>query len=326
MRKFGHLAGAVLAILAGATNASAQDWPSRTITLIVPFAAGGGIDSSARVQAIAIGETLKQSVVVENVGAAAGTVGSARVARAAPDGYTFLIGNSGTHAYSQTLFKKPPYHPSNDFEPIGLVTESPRVIIARKDLPATNLQELVAYAKANQAKMQYGSAGVGSGTHLPCALFTSTIGVKIAHVPYRGSGAVIQDLVGGRLDFMCESIQSAVEQVKSGTLKGIAIMAPKRALVLPDLATTAEQGVSGLEATVWNAYFFPKGTPRAIVDQMNKALSDMLARSDIKRRMEDLGLDIVPPEQRSPEFLAKLIPVEVERWGKVIREAGIVLN
>lgn len=315
----------IMAVLAtaAANSAVAQEWPNRNLTLIVPFAAGGGIDASARVQALAIGEVLGQSVIVENVGAAAGTTGSARVAKATPDGYTFLIGNSGTHAYSQTLFKKPPYDPLKDFEPIGLVTDSPRVLIARKDLPVSSLQEFIAYARANQDKMQYGSAGVGSGTHLPCALLGTAIGVNVAHVPYRGSGGVIQDLIGGRLDYMCESIQSAVEQVKGGTLKGIAIMAQRRSAVLPDLATTEEQGLKGADATVWNAYFFPKGTPQPIVARMNKALTQMIDRPDIKKRMDDLGLEIVPPEQRTPEYLAKLIPVEVERWGKVIKDAGI---
>lgn len=312
-----------LAALLG-QSVQAQDWPNRTLTLIVPFAAGGGIDGSARVQAIAIGEILGQSVVVENIGAAAGTVGTVRVAKSTPDGYTFLIGNSGTHAYSQSLFKKPPYDPAKDFDPIGLVTESPRLLITRKDLPVNTLQEFVAYVKANQDKMQYGSAGVGSGTHLPCALLNTVIGVTPAHVPYRGSGGVIQDLIGGRLDYMCESIQSASEQVKGGTLKGIAIMAPKRAAILPDLPTTGEQGVAGVEATIWNGYFFPKGTPQPIIARMNKVMTQMLERPDVRKRMDDLGLDIVPPAQRTPEYLAQLIPLEVERWGKVIRAAGIV--
>ena len=314
------------ALLSFAGTAAAQDWPNRAITLVVPFAAGGGIDTSARVQALALSEILGQAVVVENIGAAGGTVGSARVAKAAPDGYTLLIGNSGTHAYSQSLYSKRPYDAAADFEPIGLVSESPRILIARKDLPANNLQEFIAYAKANQSKMQYGSAGVGSGTHLPCALLNIALGVDIAHVPYRGAGNAMQDLLGGRIDYMCDTIQTGVEQARSGTVKGIAVMAHQRVPIIAELATTGEQGLQGVEATVWNAFFFPKGTPAPIVQRMNKALGDMVERPAVKERLETLGLVIVPPEQRTTDYLAKLLPKEIERWGAVIKAAGISVN
>jgi len=250
---------AVVFVLAAMTKpAVAQEWPTKTITLVVPFAAGGGIDASARLQAVALGEILGQSVIVENVGAAAGTVGSARVARAAPDGYTLLIGNTGTHAFSQSLYQKPPYDAVRDFEPIGLVSESPRILIVSKNLPVNNLQEFIAYAKANQKSMQYGSAGVGSGTHLPCALLNMAMGVDVTHVPYRGAGPALQDLIGGRIDYFCDTIQTGMAQVKGGTVKGIAVMSPDRVPVLPHLATTGEQGLPDVEATVWNAFFFPK--------------------------------------------------------------------
>ena len=187
MRK--TIVAATAALLALTGTISAQDWPSRPITMIIPFAPGGGVDASGRIQAQRMGELLGQTIVVENVGAAAGTVGSLRVAQGAPDGYTFLMGNSGTHAYSQGLRKNPPYNSVTDFAPVGLVTESPRILLARKDLPVNNLQEFVAYVKANQAKMQFGSAGVGSGTHLPCELLNATIGVKVTHIPYKGAGS-----------------------------------------------------------------------------------------------------------------------------------------
>jgi len=314
------------ALLSFAGTAAAQDWPNRAITLVVPFAAGGGIDTSARVQALALSEILGQAVVVENIGAAGGTVGSARVAKAAPDGYTLLIGNSGTHAYSQSLYSKRPYDAAADFEPIGLVSESPRILIARKDLPVSNLQDFIAYAQANQSKMQYGSAGVGSGTHLPCALLNIALGVDIAHVPYRGAGNAMQDLLGGRIDYMCDTIQTGVEQARSGTVKGIAVMAHQRVPIIAELATTGEQGLQGVEATVWNAFFFPKGTPAPIVQRMNKALGDMVERPAVKERLETLGLVIVPPEQRTTDYLAKLLPKEIERWGAVIKAAGISVN
>ena len=319
------LAGLVL-LAAMAGTAAAQEWPTRPITLVVPFTPGGGIDVSARIQALQMGELLGQSIVVDNVGAAAGTVGSQRVAKAAPDGYTMLIGNTGTHAYSQSLYKRPLYNSVTEFQPVGLVSESPRILLARKDLPVGNLQEFIAYAKANQASMQFGSAGVGSGTHLPCVLFNLTLGLNITHVPYRGAGPVMQDLIGGRIDYFCDTIQTGAQQAKQGTVKGIAVMAAKRVPIIAELATTGEQGVAGVEATVWNAFFLPKGTPDPIVRKLNKAMNDMIENAVIRRKLEELGLEIVPPEQRTPEYLAKYLPEEVERWGKVIKAAGISVD
>ena len=312
-----------LAWLAFASAAFAQTWPARPIALIVPFAPGGGVDTSARIQAQKMSEMLGQPIIVENIGAAAGTVGSARVAKAEPDGYTLLIGNSGTHAYSQSVNRNPPYNAVTDFTPVGLVSESPRILIARKDLPVANLQEFIAYAKANQAKMQFGSAGVGSGTHLPCVLLNRALGVEVTHVPYRGEGPSLKDVIAGRLDYMCTTIQSGAAQAKAGAVKAIAVMAPKRAAIIPDLATTGEQGLAGVEASVWNAFFYPKGTPETLVRRLNKAMSDMLDDPAVRKRLEDLGLEIVAPERRSPEYLAKFLREEVERWGKVVRAAGI---
>jgi tripartite-type tricarboxylate transporter receptor subunit TctC len=296
------------------------------MSLVVPFAAGGGIDASARLQAQVIGEILGQQVVVENVGGASGTIGSAKVANAKPDGYMFLIGNSGTHAYSQTLYKKKPFDSIKDFEPVGLVTESPRILLGRKDLPVKDLKEFVAYAKTNQAKMQYGSAGVGSGTHLPCALFNHVIGLKIEHIPYRGAGAVMLDLLAGRIDYMCDTIQTGAARAKSGLVKGLAVMAPKRLPIIPELETTSEGGVAGVESTVWNGFFFPKGTPQPIVMKLHAALQTMLARPDTKAKMESFGLDVVPLDQRSPQYLTKLLAEEIERWGKLIKETGITVE
>jgi tripartite-type tricarboxylate transporter receptor subunit TctC len=317
---------ALLAVAIPAGSAAAQDWPTRPITLVVPFTAGGGIDVSARIQAQQMSELLGQSIVVDNVGAAAGTIGTQRVAKAAPDGYTMLIGNSGTHAYSQSLYKRPLYNSVTDFEPVGLVSDSPRILLARKDLPASNLQQFIAYAKANQAKMQFGSAGVGSGTHLPCVLLNLTLGLDVTHVPYRGAGPVMQDLIGGRIDYFCDTIQTGAQQAKQGTVKGLAVMAPKRVPIIADLATTGEQGLAGVEATVWNGFFLPKGTPEPIVRKLNKAMNDMIENAAIRKKLEELGLEIMPPEQRTPEYLAKYLPQEVERWGKVIKAAGISVD
>jgi len=303
--------------------AVAQGWPTRPITLVIPFAPGGGVDASARIQAQYLSELLGQPIVAENMGAAAGMVGSARVAKAEPDGYLFLIGNTGTHAYNQSLYKKPLYNAATDFTPVGLVSESPRILVVRKDLPVANLQEFVAYARANRAKMQFGSAGVGAGTHLPCVLLNRAIGVDITHIPYRGAGPAMQDLIAGRIDYMCDTIQTGAAQAKAHTVKGIAVLAPKRVGIIADLATSGEQGLPGVEASVWNAFFFPKGTPDAIVRKMSKVMNDMLDNPALRARLEALGLEIVPPERRGPEYLAKFLPEEIERWGKVIRAAGI---
>ena len=316
-----YLSAAALALSA---PAFAQSWPTRPITLIVPFAAGGGVDTSARIQAAKLAELLGQPIIAENVGAAAGMVGSARVAKGEPDGYLFLIGNTGTHAYSQSLNKAPLYNAATDFAPVGLVSESPRILDVRKDLPVSNLREFIAYARANHAKMQFGSAGVGAGTHLPCVLLNLAIGVDITHIPYRGEGPALQDLIGGRIDYMCNTIQTGATQAKAGKVKAIAVMAPRRSAVIPDLATSGEQGLAGVEASVWNGLFFPKGTPAAIVQKMARAVNEMLDDPSIRKRLEDLGLEIVPPERRGPEYLAKFVPEEVERWAKVVKAAGIV--
>jgi tripartite-type tricarboxylate transporter receptor subunit TctC len=307
----------------GLAHAPAQEWPNRTITLVVPFTPGGGVDISARLQAQAIGDILGVSVIVENIGGGAGMTAGARVAHAAPDGYTFMIGNSGTHAYNQSLYKKPLYNSVTDFTPVGLVSESPRILNARKDLPANGLKEFVAWLKANEKTASFGSAGVGTGTHLPCVLFNLAIGVNITHVPYRGAGPVIQDLVGGRIDYMCDTIQTGAQLAQQGTVKAMAVLAARRVAIVPEIPTSGEQGVPGVESSVWNAFFLPKGTPDPIVRKLNAAVNKSLENPALRKRLEELGLDILPPEQRTPEYLAKFLPEEIERWAKPIRAAGI---
>ena len=317
------VAGALAGVISLSSLAFAEDYPTRPITLIVPFAAGGGVDVSARIQAERMGELLGQPIVVDNMGGAAGMTGALRVAKSSPDGYTLLIGNSGTQAFNQSLYKKPLYNSVTDFTPVGLVSESPRILIVRKDLPVNNLQEFIAYVKANQSKMQFGSSGVGSGTHLPCLLLNTAMGVNVTHVPYRGEGPALQDMIGGRVDYMCATIQTGAAQVKQGTVKGIAVMAPKRAAIIPELPTSGEQGLPGVEASVWNAFFLPPGTPDLIVRKLNKAMSDTLDDPKVHARLESLGLEIAAPDRRSPEYLAKFVPEEVARWAKVVHAAGI---
>jgi tripartite-type tricarboxylate transporter receptor subunit TctC len=298
MRKTIVISAIAAITLSGA--AAAQDWPARPLTLIVPFSAGGGVDVSARIQAQRMSELIGQPIIVENVAAAAGMTGGQRVAKAPPDGYTFLIGNAGTHAYNQSLYKKPLYNAATDFQPVGLMTESPRALIARKDLPASNLPELIAWLKANASKAQFGSAGVGSGTHLPCVLFNLAIGANVTHVPYRGEGPLLQDLIGGRIDYVCATMQTGAAQARQGNVKAIAVMADKRVPVIPDVPTTGEQGLPGVEASVWNAFFLPRGTPDPIVRKLNKAMSDTLDDPTVHKRLEELGLEIVAPARRTP--------------------------
>ncbi len=308
---------------AAAPPALAEEWPARALTLVVPFTAGGGTDVTARLQAQAIGEVLGQNVIVENIGGGAGMTAGVRVARAAPDGYTVLIGNTGTHAYNQTLYKKPLYNAVTDFTPVALVSESPRIVNVRNDLPANGLKEFIAWLKANEGRSQFGSAGVGTGTHLPCVLFNLAIGVNVTHVPYRGAGPAIQDLIGGRIDYMCDTIQTGAPLAKQGVVKPVAVLAAHRVAAIPDVPTSGEQGVTGVEATVWNAFFLPKGAPDAIVRKLNAAINRSLESPVLRARLEELGLDIVPPERRTPEYMAKFLPEEIERWAKPIRAAGI---
>src|SRR5258708_5233587 len=307
-----------LLALATLSPAAAQEWPTRTITLVVPFTPGGGVDISARLQAQAIGDILGQNVIVENIGGGAGMTAGVRVAHAAPDGYTFMIGNTGTHAYNQSL-----YNSVTEFTPVGLVSESPRILNARKDLPVNGLKEFVAWLKANESTAQFGSAGVGTGTHLPCVLFNLAVGVNITHVPYRGAGPVIQDLMGGRIDYMCDTIQTGAQLAKQGALKPIAVLALHRVAIVPEIPTSGEQGLAGVESSVWNAFFLPKGTPDAIVRKLNAAVNQSLANPGLRNRLEELGLEIMPVEQRTPEYLAKFLPADIERWAKPIRAAGI---
>jgi tripartite-type tricarboxylate transporter receptor subunit TctC len=311
-------------LLAG--SASAQDWPARPVTMIVPFAAGGGLDVAARNLATRIGEVLGQTVVIENVGGAGGMIGASRVAKATPDGYTFVFGNSGTHAANQTLYKKPLYDATTDFEPVILFITLPRVMSARKDFPADTLQEFIAHAKANHAKMQFGSAGAGSAGHVGCLLLNTAVGVDITHVPYRGSGPAMQELIAGRHDYICEVISTSLTQIKAKAIKPLAVMALERSPVLPDVPTAHEQGLTNLDASAWYAFFLPKGTPKPIVDKLNAAVSQTLDTPAVRERLEGLGMTIVPKERRSPDHLAKFVRSEVEKWAAPIKAAGLTAD
>jgi tripartite-type tricarboxylate transporter receptor subunit TctC len=271
-------------------------------------------------------ETLGQQVVVENVGGAGGMIGVQRVARGDPDGYQFVLGTVGTHAQNQTLYKKPLYNAATDFLPVALIAEVPLILITRKDFPAANLQEFIAYAKANQGKMTYGSAGPGSATHLGCVLLDSAMGTKIQHVPYRGTGPAMQDLTAGRIDFLCEIVTTALPQIQGGAVKALATLTKARSSVLPDLPTADEQGLKGFEAYTWNAFFLPKGTPEPIAKRLHDATVEAMESPMVKERLGSLGASIVAPERRSPEYLAKFVQSEIEKWAAPIKASGVTVE
>jgi tripartite-type tricarboxylate transporter receptor subunit TctC len=321
---FGFLLLALLLALSGASApAVAQDWPQRPVTMVVPFAAGGGADVMGRILAQRLSELLGQQVIVEDVTGAGGMTGTNRVARAAPDGYQVALGSVGTHAYNQTLYKKPLYNAAVDFAPVALIAETPQVLVARKDLPVGNLREFIAYARANQARMQYGSAGTGSPTHLACSLLNAVIGIDITHIPYRGAAPTMQDLIAGRIDYQCPNTTVALPQIEAGTIKPIAILTRERSPILPDLASTHEQGLTDFEASIWYALFLPKGTPDPIVAKLHDAAVATMETPSVRERLKDIGATVVAPERRSPEYLQKFVESEIFKWAVPIKAANI---
>ena len=312
----------VVAALIPASPVKAEDWPTRPLTMVNPFAAGGPNDVMARLFAQRMGEILGQPVIVENIGGAGGMNGAERVAKAAPDGYTFLQGTVGTQAQNQTLFKKPAYDSTKDFAPVALAVEAPLVLIARKDFPARDMKEFVAYAKAHGDKMQYASAGTGSAIHLGCALVNQVAGIDVVHVPYRGANPAMQDLISGRVDYLCDIITTAKPQIDAGTVKPIAILTKARSKVLPDVATAIEQGFD-VEAYTWNAFFLPKGTPEAIVQKLNHATVEAMKTPSAREKLESAGLQFVSDDRTTPEYLAKFVQSEIAKWAVPIKAGGI---
>src|SRR5215212_1685151 len=289
------LFGAVLAGALGlAGAASAQNFPTRPMTLVIPFAAGGPTDVLGRVMAEAMSKTLGQQVIVENVGGAGGGTGSQRVARAA-----------------------------TDFQPVGLIAEVPLILITRKDFPATSFEEFIAYSRANQDKMTYGSAGAGSATHLGCVLLDTAMGTKIQHAPYRGTGPAMQDLQGGRIDFLCEIVTTALPQIQAGAVKAIATLTRERSPVLPDLPTAHERSLANFEAYTWNAFFLPKGTPEPIVRKLHQATLQAMEIPAVRDRLQGLGAMLVTPDRRSPDYLARFVESEISKWAEPIRSSGV---
>jgi len=326
MSRLRALTIAIAALMSFAAQGFAQSWPSASLTMVVPFAAGGPMDTIGRIVAARLAEVLGQPVIVENVGGAGGMTGAMRVAKATPDGAQFVLGNIGTHAQNQTLYQHPLYNAATDFAPVALIAETPLVLIARKDFPAGDLPGFIAHAKANQDKMQFGSGGAGSATHIACALLNSAIGVATTHIPYRGGAPAIQDLIAGRIDYLCIDTPIAIAQIEAKAVKPIAILTRTRSPSLPALASAQEQGLAGFEASNWCALFLPKGAPDAIVRRLHDAAVATMETAAVQAQLQRIGSTVVAPERRSSEYLQKFVEGEIARWAAPIRASGVTLN
>jgi tripartite-type tricarboxylate transporter receptor subunit TctC len=304
-------------------EAGAQDWPTRPVTMVVPFAPGGVYDTLGRVYAAALSKTLGQQVVVENVPGAGGMIGGARVAHADPDGYQFLFGGESPNAQAQLMRKDSPYDGARDFAPVTLVAQQPLILTVRSGIPAANLHEFIAYARINQAKMQYGSPGTGSGSHLACALFDVEVNIAVTHVPYRGLGPAMQDLLAGRIDYMCPSITTAMPQLEGKKIQAPAVLGHARSPAFPDIATAQEQGLPDMDANSWNAIFLPKGTPAPIVAKLNAAAIAAMRDAAVEQRVRELGASLPGAERRTPQYLQTYVVDEIKKWSAAIKAAGI---
>ena len=318
--------GAIAAVFAFASAALAQNFPTRQMTMIVPFAAGGPQDGIGRIVAQRMSEILGQQVIVENVGGAGGMIGSLQASRAAPDGYTFVLASVGTHAQNQTLYKKPAYNSVTAFTPVALVAETPIVLITRADLPANNLKEFIEYSKANQAKMSFGSAGAGSATHLGCVVANTVMGTDIVHVPYKGTGPAMQDLLGGRIDFLCEILNTAKPQIDAGKVKAVAIMTKQRSPALPNVPTALEQGVKDMEAYTWSAIFLPAGASPEVVKKLNGAIVQAINTPAVREHLTKLGAQVVSNDRTTPEYLGQFLKDEIAKWAGPIKKSGVSID
>jgi tripartite-type tricarboxylate transporter receptor subunit TctC len=322
MKRRAFIAGLGAATVWPQAARATEDWPSHPVTMIVPYAAGGPVDTVGRIMAAGLSDKLGQQVLIENVGGAGGMAGSSRVAKAAPDGYTMLLGGLAVLGFVPNLYKKPLYNSVTDFTPVSLFADSSRILIARKDLPPDDFKAFVAYAQANQANMQFGSSGAGSGLHVCAVLLNRAMGTTITHVPYRGSALAMQDLLGGRIDFMCEQVSTAFPQIQSGAVKALVTLGPARASVLPELPTAQELGLSDLDCSAWSAFVFPKGTPDSVVRRLAAATSEVVDTALTRERFASVGVTVAAPERRSPEYLARFISRELEKWAGPIAASG----
>jgi tripartite-type tricarboxylate transporter receptor subunit TctC len=309
------------ALLAG-SHAGAQEFPSKVVTLIVPFTAGGPTDTVARLVAQPMTKVLKQQVIVENVGGAGGTIGAARVARSAPDGHTLLLHHIG-HSTAPSLYRKLPYDPVNDFEPIGLINEVPMTLVARRNFPPEDLKALISYLKANKDKVTYANAGIGAASHLCGMLFMSTVQVDLTTVPYKGTADVVKDLLGGQVDLTCDQTTNTTSQIRADKVKVYGVTTPKRLASLPNIPTLDEAGLKGFEVSVWHALYAAKGTPKPAIDTLTKALQAALKDDMVKKRFADLGTEPVQEKRATPDALRAHLKSEIDRWAPIIKKAGV---
>jgi tripartite-type tricarboxylate transporter receptor subunit TctC len=315
------LAAALAAAALTSIGATAQDYPTKTITLVVPFAAGGPTDAVSRIIAENMQKTLGQTIVIENQLGAGGTTASTRVKESPPDGYTLITGHMGTHAASVAMYANLKYNPATDFEPIGMIAGTPVLILAKKDFPPKDLKEFAEYVKANGAKLNMAHAGVGSVSDTSCLMLNHILGVKPQAIPYQGTGPAMTALVAGQVDYMCDQIINVVPQVQAGTIKAYAVAIKARSPALPNVPTTTEAGLPEFQVTAWNALFAPKGTPKPIVDKLNAALGKALDDPGTRKRLLDLGSELPEGESRSSAALGELVKSEIARWTPIIKAA-----
>jgi tripartite-type tricarboxylate transporter receptor subunit TctC len=308
--------------LLGVLPAGAQQYPNRVITVVVPFTAGGPTDTVARLIAQPMTKMLKQQVIIENVGGAGGTIGAARVARSAPDGYTLFLHHIG-QSTAPTLYRKLPYDPVNDFEPIGLINEVPMTLIARRDFPPKDVKELITYLKANKDKVTYANAGIGAASHLCGMLLMSTIQVDLTTVPYKGTADVMKDLLGGQIDFSCDQTTNTTSQIKADKVKVYGVTTLKRVPSLPKIPTLDESGLKGFEVTIWHGLYASKGTPKPVIDTLTKTLQVALKDPTVKQRFADLGTEPVEEKRATPEALRAHLKSEIDKWAPIIKKAGV---
>jgi tripartite-type tricarboxylate transporter receptor subunit TctC len=305
----------------GTGLAQAQAYPTKPITMIVPFAAGGPTDTVARLVAQSMGNTLKQQIIVENVGGAGGTIGAARAAKAAPDGYTLFLHHIG-QSTAPALYRKLPYDAITSFEPIGLITDVPMTVVAKANFPAKDMKELITYVKANKDKVTYAHAGLGSASHLCGMLLQTAMGVELTTVPYKGTGPAMNDLLGGQVDFMCDQTTNTTSQIKGGKIKAYGVTTKTPVASLPNLPTLDKAGLPGFEVGVWHGLYAPKGTPKPTVDALSNALRAALRDPNVVKRFADLGTEPVPANQATPEALRTHLKQQIDLWGPIIKKAG----
>lgn len=302
---------------------AAQNWPTRFITMIVPFGAGSGTDVVARIFSHQLSESLGKQVVIENVAGGGGTLGVSRAAKAPADGYQFVIGAVDTFAQSQYLFKSPPYNSLTDFEPVALAVEQPLVLIVRNGLPVSNLREFAAYAKNNPGKLRFGSAGVGAAPYLACAMLTAAIGGKSIHVPYRSAPPALQDMISGDIDYYCPLAISGIRLIENKSVKALAVLTRERSPLFPDLPTALEQGVDVTDGYYWNGFFMPKGTPGPIVSALNGKLRTAMSNKAVQERVQSVSATVVGPERHSSDYLREYLKAEVPKWASIMKAAGV---